>query len=140
MHVIIGNIYTYYFKTMKTLFYIFVGGGMGSCCRYLLSSWLHALGNYFPYGTFLSNVLSCLVLGAVLYYIHENNQSQIWKYLVAVGFCGGFSTFSTFSNELLLIMKEDAYFFKSITYIFGSLLFSFIALILGGCMAKCVFS
>ncbi len=82
-------------------FLVFVGGGVGSALRFLLSKSLafNPENHFFPYGTLLANVLSSFILGIVIQK-HINAQlNEQMKWLLAIGFCGGFSTFSTFAYE-----------------------------------------
>jgi len=91
---------------MKTLALIFIGGGLGSLCRYWVSSWLNNTGQFMPYGTLLSNILACFILGFGAYWFESKFPDQnALRLMVLVGFCGGFSTFSTFSNELFGFLK-----------------------------------
>jgi len=86
---------------------IFIGGGLGSIARYgfgILAAKMYT--GPFPLGTFLANFCACLILGlAVLFFASKNQMNEAYKALVLVGFCGGFSTFSTFSNETLELMR-----------------------------------
>ncbi len=93
---------------MNTLIAIFIGGGLGSVARYGVSkATLTYFKGEFPLGTLLANLISCAILAAaVFYFAKENNYSESLKALIIIGFCGGFSTFSTFSFETLLLMKE----------------------------------
>ena len=88
---------------------VFIGGGLGSICRYLISKSLYSLQWSFPLATFLANVLSCMVLGLVLGWHLKNGLSLSYRLLILTGFCGGFSTFSTFSNESLELLQLGLY-------------------------------
>lgn len=79
---------------------VFIGGGAGSLARFGLAKWLGAGKWGFPYGTLTANVLACMVLGAAgaLVLMREEVNPHL-RNGIMVGFCGGFSTFSTFTNE-----------------------------------------
>lgn len=85
---------------------VFIGGGLGSLARYGISIWIRSMGiEQLPVATLLSNLLSTLVLGLIVTRMAAINQPW-WYLLLAVGFCGGFSTFSTFSHETFLLMRS----------------------------------
>lgn len=95
-----------------TWFWIFIGGGVGSLARYGLSlvssKWIHSS---FPWGTFLANFFACLILALVSIGIVTKYPNQNWIYpLIITGFCGGFSTFSTFGNETVNLIQQGNYF------------------------------
>ncbi|UZR93755.1 fluoride efflux transporter CrcB [Chondrinema litorale] len=116
---------------MKNLLLIFIGGGLGSCCRYLLSLWLNTPASNFPLGTFAANVLSCMVLGfASILVIEKLELSTHIRFLIMTGFCGGFSTFSTFDSEIFAIIERDNY-LSSLIYAVISILAGLGALFIG---------
>lgn len=85
---------------MKTLLLIFAGGGAGSLCRYAINKLMMPFGNMFPYGTLLSNVLSCFFAGLILAFsLQRSGMDPLIRALLLTGFCGGFSTFSTLTTE-----------------------------------------
>lgn len=90
---------------MKTLLLVFVGGGLGSMLRFAFSKWLN--GSAFPIGTLLANVLASMILGYLTGKLLE--VSNPMKALLAIGFCGGFSTFSTFSSESFQYLQTGQY-------------------------------
>jgi fluoride exporter len=123
---------------MKTLLLVFVGGGIGSCLRYALSVWLNPISAFLPLGTLLSNAVACVVLGFFAYLVQskiiENEQV---KFFVMVGICGGFSTFSTFSNELFAYFQNEKY-FSFATYALISLFLCYLGIFLGMFLARII--
>jgi CrcB protein len=93
---------------MKELIYIFVGGGLGSIVRYILGRWVNAFHNSnFPFGTLTINIIACFVLGFIIGLAdHKQLLSPASRLFWAVGFCGGFSTFSAFSSETLTLIQQ----------------------------------
>ncbi|HCM76694.1 MAG TPA: fluoride efflux transporter CrcB [Cytophagales bacterium] len=93
---------------MKAALLVFLGGGLGSVFRYSINKWVATLHtHYFPFGTLLANVLACLILG-VLLGLADSRQllSPGAKIFWIIGFCGGFSTFSSFSGEALSMIQS----------------------------------
>lgn len=123
---------------MKNLLLVFLGGGLGSVSRYLVARMmLNYLGSgAFPSGTFAANILGCFLIGLILASA-ENHQwiSLEWTLLLATGFCGGFTTFSSFAYENNLLLKEANYgvFFL---YVGLSLILGLAATFLGICLGK----
>ena len=85
-----------------------VGGFVGTCLRYLTGRLCHlwALGG-FPLGTFVVNVVGCFVIGALLGLAERNNFiTPTMNVLLVTGFCGGFTTFSSFADDIFLLMQQ----------------------------------
>ena len=93
---------------MKQLILIFFGGGLGSVTRFSLGKFINTQhNNAFPYGTFIVNIAACFILGCIVGLAdHKQILSPQTKLFWAVGFCGGFSTFSTFSSESLTLFQQ----------------------------------
>jgi fluoride exporter len=117
---------------MQSLLMVFIGGGLGSVVRYSLGkwiSWLHT--HHFPYGTLVANVLACFILGLIIGLAdHRQLFSPNARLFWTVGFCGGFSTFSTFSHETLYLF-QGGFTLSSIIYVIFSLIFCVAAVYLG---------
>ena len=92
---------------MKELLLVFGGGGLGSVSRFLIGKCYPAGLSVFPWGTLSANFLSCVVFGAVLMLgVEKINLSYSLKLLLITGFCGGFSTYSSFTFETVDLFKH----------------------------------
>ncbi|MEM6396754.1 MAG: fluoride efflux transporter CrcB [Bacteroidota bacterium] len=112
---------------------VFAGGGLGSLCRFGLDKWLNpgVESDAMPWGTLAANTLACLVLGAGFALLIENRLPDEWRLLALTGFCGGFSTFSTFSLELLEIGLSSGKPATALFYLLLSLVGGVLAIWLG---------
>lgn len=120
----------------KEILVIFLGGGIGSCLRYAISSWLNSLASFLPWGTLSANALACFILGMTAYFFqHRLLHSELLRLFIMVGVCGGFSTFSTFSSELWSFGENEKW-LNLISYMFISLLLCHLSLLLGMFVAK----
>lgn len=118
---------------MKPLLLIFIGGGLGSVVRFLVGRWVtwFAPVNNFPLGTLLVNVTACFVLGLIVGLAdHRQLFSENSKIFWAIGFCGGFSTFSTFSLETAQLFQQQAS-VSGALYVIGSVALCWGAVLLG---------
>ena len=95
---------------MKSFFYVFIGGGLGSIFRFAISKLISVTKGGFPWPTIFANLIGCFLIGFLLGWAIKNNGERSELYLLfIVGFCGGLTTFSTFSNEGLLFLKSADY-------------------------------
>ncbi len=109
---------------------VFVGGGLGAVCRYTISLLVGKSANGFPTPTFLANVISCIILGFLLSYFMANPGHDRMKLLLATGFCGGFSTFSTFSAENFQLLQNGNFLILSF-YVLASVLICVVCIGIG---------
>lgn len=112
--------------------YVFIGGGLGSLIRYALTR----MGNKyhffsFPAATLLSNVAACFILGIITgYFLNTAKENDTVRLLIATGFCGGFSTFSTFTSETFMLWRKGEVMLASANVLL-SLILCFAALLAG---------
>jgi CrcB protein len=121
---------------MKNLLLVFVGGGFGSVLRYGIGKFLNGSQNGIPYGTFAANVLGSLIIGILLGLAAKNTAiSHGQTLLLATGFCGGFTTFSTFAYENHIFLKSGDFTSFAI-YTIATFIIGFMAVFLGIWLAK----
>lgn len=124
---------------LRSILLVAMGGALGSVGRFLLSKAVQEhTATAFPVATFAVNVVGCFVIGLVYGLSLRGNESAgDMKLLLATGFCGGFTTFSTFMNEGSALMKDEHYTYMML-YLFGSLALGLIAVLSGHQLAKWV--
>lgn len=121
---------------MKQILLVFIGGGFGSVLRYIIGKYLNNAENEMPYGTFLANILGSLLIGLILGFAAKNNTlSQNQTLLLATGFCGGFTTFSTFAYENHMFLKSGD-FTSFAVYTIASFIIGFLAVFTGMYLVK----
>lgn len=112
---------------------VFLGGGLGSMCRYGLGLFAKTYLKWgsFPVGTFLANLLGCFVIGLVVAWLSKHQQLNSYAYLLfATGFCGGFTTFSSFALENQSLLKSGDY-LVFLLYFLSTCVLGILALVLG---------
>ena len=98
------------YRMIKDIILVGIGSGIGGICRYLISLAMTQARNGFPWGTFTINVVGCLLIGILWGATSRfQNVSPSFSLFLMVGFCGGFTTFSTFSKEGLTMLQADSY-------------------------------
>jgi len=117
--------------------FVFLGGGLGSLFRYGIARGLQPYDYTFPYATLVANILSCIVLGFFVGLTLREGVSDNTKLFFMVGFCGGFSTFSTFSNETFKLLQDGNYAYGLVN-IAVSVLLCLVAIYIGMKVAEMV--
>ena len=121
---------------IKQFFLVFIGGGLGSVLRFIIGKWLNNTENGIPYGTFAANILGSFLIGLILGYAAKNNSlSESQTLLLATGFCGGFTTFSTFAYENHMLLKSGDFSSFAI-YTIASFTVGFLAVFAGMYLVK----
>ena len=121
---------------MKQALLVFIGGGLGSVLRFLFGKFLNPTTDGIPYGTFAADILGSLFIGLILGLAIKNNTlSSNQTLFLATGFCGGFTTFSTFAYENHEFLKSGD-FTSFALYTIGSFTAGFLAVFLGMYLTK----
>ena len=121
---------------MKELIYVFIGGGTGSVLRFLISMlWSHLslhpryASIVFPWPTLIVNVLGCFLIGVLYQYAERWGWPIDVRLMLAVGLCGGFTTFSTFTYEGVALLNEG-YYAMYMLYIVLSIVLGLLAVVI----------
>ena len=115
------------------LLIVFLGGGFGAVCRYLFGVVVVRLSSpaQGPFATFLINVLGSFLMGILIgALMRTTGVSDRWRLALGIGVLGGFTTFSSFSLEAVMMIERRAYALAA-SYIVGSVAFGVAGLILG---------
>lgn len=121
---------------------IMLGGALGCYLRYAVSKWCdeQPWGQSFPYGTLLVNVSGCFLLAVAAAVILERMPPayQNWYLLIGTGFCGGFTTFSTFGWETYKLMRDGSWWY-ALANVLGSVLAGLVGIMLALAVISLVF-
>ncbi|KUO66770.1 MAG: camphor resistance protein CrcB [Lutibacter sp. BRH_c52] len=121
---------------MRILLLIGTGSFIGGVLRYALSQFIQTkFLSAFPFGTLAVNIIGCFAIGIVFALSEKTNMSPEMRLFLATGICGGFTTFSAFSNETLSLMRDGQLLYAS-AYISSSVLFGIFATFLGYSILK----
>lgn len=118
---------------------VFLGGGLGAVCRFAVSRFFGFSSSGFPLGTLMANVISCLILGLLLGWIMAKGENQKMMLFLMTGFCGGFSTFSSFSADALKLF-EDGQSPMALMYILISVIVCILSILIGMRLFSTLFS
>jgi len=125
---------------LRTIFIVGAGGFIGSVMRYLVQLWVErGMSSTFPWGTFVANIAGSFIIGMVFALAQKGNlMNAEWRLFLAVGICGGFTTFSSFAYNNLTMLKDGLY-GQFIWNVGGSLVLGLLAVYIGMLAIRAIF-
>src|SRR5436305_1570840 len=125
------------FINMNSIIIIAIGGALGSVSRWECQRWIYQYHPHpFPFGTFTVNILGSFLIGVFFAFSEKGNlMSPQWRLFLTTGFCGGFTTFSTFSFETITLLRDGNYGY-ALTYILLSVILGVAAVALAVFLVK----
>jgi len=124
---------------LKSILIVGIGGFIGTVARFLISRYFQFnITSVFPWGTFIINITGCLLIG-IIYGLSEKSDtlSPEIRLFLTVGICGGFTTFSTFSNDAFMLVREQEW-IRFALYASLSLFIGLMAVYLGRFIVKLI--
>jgi fluoride exporter len=123
---------------IKILALIGTGSFIGGISRYLFGQFVHRfLPVVFPYGTLAVNITGCFLIGIILGLSDKAAVTPHWRFFLATGFCGGFTTFSSFAYENITLLNDKEYFYMFL-YIASSFIIGLAATYIGVIVTKII--
>ena len=119
--------------SIQQLSIVLIGGGLGSVCRYIATTLIGSIGGtVFPFGTLFVNFTGSFLMGFLMFFFLDEHFTlpETLRLFLAVGFLGGFTTFSSFSMESILLLRGDSFFY-AFANMAGNLLLGLLAVWLG---------
>lgn len=114
---------------LKSFMAVLLGGGAGCLLRWWCSVRFNPVFPGLPLGTLLVNLAGGFIIGGALaWFVRHPQLDPAWKLLITTGLCGGLTTFSTFSVELMVMLQSGKYFWamsSACLHLFGTLLMTF---------------
>ena len=123
---------------MRILLMVGLGSFIGGVGRYLITVFVqNKFLSTFPYGTFAVNVIGCFLIGVVFTLSERGNINMEWRLFLATGVLGGFTTFSSFSNDTISMIRDGQY-GSSFMYIAFSVIIGLAATFIGIALTKLI--
>jgi len=95
---------------MKIVLLVGLGSFIGGISRYLVTLFVqNKFLSTFPYGTLVVNILGCFLIGIIYGFSERGNMNAEWRIFLATGIMGGFTTFSSFSNDTVSMLRDGQY-------------------------------
>jgi CrcB protein len=122
---------------MRTILVIGLGGAIGSISRYLIGGYISRhMATTFPAGTFIVNITGCFFIGLLWGLANRHAWLTLeWRLFLITGICGGYTTFSSFSYESILLFRQGNYLYF-LMYVLFSVLVGLLATIGGAALAR----
>jgi CrcB protein len=121
---------------MKIILLVGIGSFIGGISRYLVSLFIqNKVLSTFPYGTLAVNIIGCFLIGIIYGFSDRGNMNVEWRLFLATGIMGGFTTFSSFSNETVSMLR-DAQYLQAFSYVAFSVIVGLAATFAGISLIK----